>query len=179
MLHKIFKNMLLPSILLLIVSVSAFLFLYATIDKKNKELLKAQTEWQTETKKFDDIKQLERSMKAIESERALLQKHFAKSSDAVPFLDSLEMLASSVSVESEIASVDVPKNNSSLTVLIRSTGSFANLYKFLTLLENSAYELEFLSVDIQKVGGLDVAATAGESAWESRLRVKLVSFLPK
>ncbi len=178
MLHKIFKNMLLPSILLLLLSVAAFLFLYATIDRKNKELLKAQTEWQTETKKFDDIKQLERSMKAIENERALLQTHFAKSSDAVPFLDSLERLALSVSVKSEITSVDVGKNNSNLIVLIKSSGSFENLYKFLMLLENSAYELEFLSVDIQKVGGVDSAIGTGAPEWESRLRIKLVSFLP-
>ncbi len=176
--HKIFKNMLVPSVLLLLLSVAAFLFLYATIDRKNKELLKAQTEWQSETKKFDDIKQLERSMKAIENERALLQTHFAKSSDAVPFLDSLERLALSVSVKSEITSVDVGKNNSNLIVLIRSSGSFENLYKFLMLLENSAYELEFLSVDMQKVGGVEGALGTDIPEWESRLRIKLVSFLP-
>ena len=117
-------------------------------------------------------------MKAIENERALLQTHVAKSSDAVPFLDSLERLALSVSVKSEITSVDVGKNNSNLIVLIKSSGSFENLYKFLMLLENSAYELEFLSVDIQKVGGVDSAIGTGVPEWESRLRIKLVSFLP-
>ena len=40
---------------------------------------------------------------------------------------------------------------------IKASGSFEALYKFLTLLENSPYELDFISMDIQKLGGEIVA----------------------
>lgn len=178
MLNKLFKNMLIPAILLLVFSVAAFLFFYSNIIRKNEEFQKTQLEWQIENKKFDDIKQLERSMKAIEVERSALQKHFAKSSDVVPFLDSIEKLADSVSVKAEITSVDVGKNDSSLTILIRSSGSFGNLYKFLTLLENSTYELDFISVDMQKTSGPDIEAGIDVPQWEGRFKVALISFLP-
>ena len=158
------------SILLVVFSCFAFFFLYEVI-KNNQELSrKTQIEWQAETDRREGVKSLEHSIKAVESQRILLESHFAQSSNVVPFLDTIEKLALEVQAKSEVVSVDIPKEENKLLVAIKASGSFEALYKFLTLLENSPYELEFISMDLQK-------STEEVSPWTAVFRVKLLSFI--
>ncbi|MDP2789209.1 MAG: hypothetical protein Q8O46_04170 [bacterium] len=175
---KLPKMALIFSVIFLIFSVFIFIFLYKITDKKDKEFRQFQLEWQAELKTFEKMKRLDRSMKDIEEERNLLGTHFAKSSDVVPFLDTIEEEALSVRAKAEISSVDAGKNNSSLTIVVKASGSFESLYKFLTLLENSPYELEFISMNMQKLGGQDLSLKGELSQWDATFKVKLLSFLP-
>lgn len=166
------------SAIFFVFSLSVFLFFYKVVNDKNEILQQAHTEWQAETLRRNEIKQLDRSMKAIAQERVMLDSHFAKSSDIVPFLNMIEELASSVFVEAEISSVDIAKDNTSLTVGVKTSGSFEALYKFLTLLENSPFELEFALVNMQRRSGQAVEGEAKIARWEAFFKIKLLSFLP-
>ena len=92
----------------------------------------------------------------------------------MPFLDLLERLAPQVGADAEVLLVDKAKDGSLLSVDVRVIGNFEAIYKFLTLLENFPYELEIISVDIQKKGGEGVES----SKWEGVFKVKLLSFIP-
>jgi len=83
--------------------------------------------------------------------QALLETHFIKSSDVVPFLNTIEALGPAVGASAEIDSVDTSPDGASLIVELQASGSFGAVYKFLTLLENSPYELNFLSMDIHTI----------------------------
>lgn len=140
-----------------------------------------QTEWQTETSKRSQVASLDRLIKSIAQEKTLLESHFAESTNIVPFLDTIEKLATSVKADSQVISVDIAKDKTSLTVQLKATGSFQSIYKFLTLLENSPYELDFTSVDIRTdtlTSSPDSEEKAESPEWTADLRIKLLSFTP-
>ena len=177
---KKFKKMpLIFSIAFLALSFFAFFFLYKEINNNKKISEKAQTEWQAEASRRDGIKLLERSVKDISKERTLLESHFAESSDIVPFLDTIERLAFSARAKSEVISVDILKDNTvGLLIGLKASGSFETIYKFLTLLENSPYELEFVSMNMQNLNTQIVSDKKIVSRqWEVLFKIKLLSFI--
>ena len=138
----------------------------------------AENEWQTEAMRRDEIRTLEHSVKIIEGERAQLETHFAQSSDVVPFLDTIEKLSSKAGTKAEVTSVDIAKDNTGLLVGMKASGSFAGVYKFLTLLENSPYELEFDGVDMHQQTILgDGKKVATVRTWNVIFKIKLLSFV--
>ena len=94
----------------------------------------------------------------------------------MPFLDTIEALALKAKAKAEVILVDVPKNTTTLVVEVRAEGSFDGVYKFLNLLENSPYEIEFISVDMQKSGVSD-PKNKEPSKWTSSLKIRLLSFI--
>jgi hypothetical protein len=155
-----------------------FFFVYKEIDKNNKASEEAQRVWQTEVARRDEIKSFDHSMKEIEQEQALLETHFAKTSDIVPFFDILENTASLAGVKAEISTVDVLKDATGLVVGVKTSGSFSAIYKFLTLLENFPYELEIISVDLRQVDQSDISEKqVTNPKWDAVFKVKLLSFI--
>jgi hypothetical protein len=160
------------SILFFALSVTAFIFFYRTIEDKQGEFQTQEKKWVAETERRNEIKALDRSVKMVEGERARLATHFAKSSDAVPFLDTIEALAPRVGAKAEVTSVEIAENRAGLLVGMKASGSFESLHKFITLLENSPYELEFMGVDINKE-----TSESARGSWEAVFRIRLVSFI--
>ena len=161
------------SIVFLALSSTALVFLFWQINTNKKLTIAARTEWQEEEARRYEIKSLAILLEDVAAERTALDAHFARSTNVVPFLDSIEELARKVGADPEVVSVDPAPSGAELGVTARARGSFGAVYKFLELLENSPYELEFTTVDIQKISG----DKAGET-WEIFLRFKLLSFLP-
>ena len=76
-------------------------------------------------------------------------------------------------VKAEVVSVDITKDSSSLIVEINASGSFETIYKLIMLLENSPYNLEFISVNIK-----DSDTSVGKSSqWTATFQIKLLSFI--
>ena len=177
--NKSTKISLFLSTLFFLFSFFVFLYFFKAINNNNEESQSREDEWQRETFRRDEIKALDRSIKIIEPERIELETHFAKSSDAVPFLDTIERLAPRAGASAEVTSVDIGEDKISLLVGLKASGTFEGVYKFLTLLENSPYELEFVSMDIQK---RDVSNAPDKnqtgSRWDATFKVKLLSFIP-
>ena len=166
------------SILFFCLFFSAFLYLYKETNNNDEESRLAESEWQVEAQRRDEIRALNNSIKIIEEERARLETHFARSSDVVPFLDTIEGLASQVGAKAEITSVDIMKDHTGLMVEMKASGTFGGLYKFLTLLENSPYELEFVSIDLNRgavLSGSD--SNIKNLKWEATFKIKLLSFI--
>ncbi len=175
------------AILLFVACSLIFFFIYSEINTNNEKANLSNADLDAAIAERNRIKLLNNSIKSIKDDSALLDTHFAKSSDVVPFLDTIERLAPQVGAKAETTSVDVTKDNTALIVKMNVTGSFKSIYKFINLLENSPYELEFTSVDIQK----DVSTEAPtdlsfpaqpkvtrESKWLAIFGIKLLTFIP-
>lgn len=166
------------AVLFLIFSCSIFVFLRNKIDVNEGESQVKEQEWGKEAQRRDEIKLLDHSVKIITDERSLLETHFARSSDVVPFLDTMENLALKVGANAQVTSVDVSKDNVNLTIGLKASGTFSSLYRFLTLLENSAYQLDFLAMDMRSAANVDVGSKASSvPQWDMTLKMRLINFV--
>lgn len=160
------------------ISLSLFFYFYREINSNNKESQNQNLQWQSQALKRDEIKTLDYSMKIIEKEKTQLETYFTQSSDIVPFLNTIEGLARQMGAKAEVVSVDILKDNNGLMVGMKISGTFNGLYNFLTLLENSPYELEFVSMDIRRETEPDVSSkNIIVPKWGGSLRIKLLSFI--
>ncbi len=162
---------LLTSILVMLAFSYAFYLLYSRINSNYGQSEEMNLAWQEATQKRDETGKLTRGLKAVDPEKTELEKHFAQNSDLVPFLNTIEDLGTKAGVSAETTAVDISPDKLGLVVGLKTAGSFGATYKFVTLLENSPYELEFLSLDIYKAGG------EGGTEWGSMIRIKLLSFV--
>jgi hypothetical protein len=174
---KFKKAPLFISVIFLLLSSLAFIFVYRKIGENEKVRQAINGEWQAEAARRDEIRSLERSIKEIAPERAEIETHFAQSSNPVPFLDTLENLATLAGANSEVRSVDIAEDKSGLIVALDTKGSFASTYRFLRLLENSPYELRITSFDVEK-GASGSAEEGTATEWTGFFTIKLLSFTP-
>ncbi len=171
------KTLLISSIIFLVLSCVIFVFLYKEIKKKDQAAVQALFVWQNEAMKRNGMKLLDSSIRAMSAERAKLDTHFAKSSDVVPFLDLIEAMAPKVGAEAQVSLLKIADDRHSLLVEVDASGSFSSIYKFLTLLENSPYELDIVSADINKASLLGSGDPKSKSLnWVAVFRIKLLSF---
>jgi len=169
------KKYLVLSLLFFALACGAFLYLYQGIKSNRKVFQDAQVAWQREEDRLAEIRMIDRSIKTVEAEKILFESHFATKKDVVPFLDTLEKMALSVGAKAEVASVDTKEGSNGLTVALRASGSFESLYKLLTLLENSHFELKVEGLDLQResLSGADAIG----SKWRAVFQVKLLSYV--
>jgi hypothetical protein len=178
--NKIRKILLVFSIVAFLFSCLLFFLFYKKIINNINIAKQSQIDFEKETSRREDIKDFNKSFKSIEQEKNLFETHFAQSSDIVPFLNEIEKMAETVGTKVEVSFIEVAKDNTGLIIEMKDNGSFSQVYKFLMLLENSPYELEFSSVDIHSVvkenfvGGKNITKREG---WEAFIIIKLISFM--
>ncbi len=171
------KKIILMASVLVFAAASGILSLaWGQIGRNNTAALAAEALWREEVTKREEAKTLDRTMKSIEKERAMLDSHFARSSDIVPFLDTLERLGTEAGANAEVFSVDADRDGSSIIAGVKAEGSFQALYKMLLLLENSQYAISLESADFQTPDGGDDASLSPE--WTASFRIRLLSFMP-
>jgi hypothetical protein len=172
------KKLLAVSTVFMLGSFAVFLFLYMKVDKSNTEADNLSVDWQVEMAKRKNLDSLDSLVKKIDKERAMLDTHFAHSGDIVPFLDMIDSVGVSAGVKSSVATIDTLADKSAVLVEVKANGSFENIYKFLGLLENSSYELEFASMDMMKEGTEESEGKKVVPVWVASFKIKLLSFLP-
>jgi uncharacterized membrane-anchored protein YhcB (DUF1043 family) len=174
------KSPIIIATIFLMITCFLFRLLYKEINNNNKIAEDTQTKWQTEANQRQEISSLDASLKNINTEKIQLESHFAQGSDIVPFLNNIEQLGTQARVAAQVSSVDTLKGNTGLLLSIKASGNFESVYRFIRLLENSPYELEFMSVDIGKDAS-DVPVTDTtknpSAGWTAILKVKLLSFV--
>ncbi len=175
------KTPLFLSVMFFCIFLFVSLFLYRAIHNNNEKLIVKESEWNIESSKRNEIKVLNNSVATIEEERKKLETHFAQSSDIVPFLDAIEELAHQAGVKGEVTSVDLLKDHAGLGIGLKVLGTFNNLYRLLTLLENSPYELEVKDMDMHRDTTTSGAGSKNISApnWGATFTIKLLSFTDK
>lgn len=171
---KIIKFHIPIATLFLLGSLAVFWFLDTRVNANQMQANELSAQWESEEKRRAEVKLLDDALRSIASEKTQLEKHFAKSSNVVPFLNTLEDLAMTVSLKSEVTGVDIASDKTFLSVSLRTAGTFAGTYRFITLLENAPYELEIVSMTLEKDGGEGEAGVT--SGWTGTFKIKLLSF---
>lgn len=166
---------LLGAILFFIVSVVGFYILYRQIGVNQTKRDELVGQWMAEERKREQMKELDVNVNNLGIKKDLLNSHFAIGSDIAPFLDSLEKSASSLGVEAEVISVNENQDKTGLLVGLRTAGSFEEIYKFIMLLENFSYEIDFSLINIDKRTSEKKDGTA--TSWEALFRFQLLSFI--
>ena len=178
--ENIQKVSLSSAVILFLVSISIFIFMYMKINSSNTQTTSNRNAWLEEYNKRGHMADLEQSLRQIASQRALLDTHFAKRSDVVPFFNAMdETLAPLTGVKANIVSVDTGTSNNQMIINLEASGSFESVYKYLTLLENSAYELDFQTVDMHSslYGGGVAPTSVQNSTWQATFKIQLLSFI--
>ncbi|MEI7709340.1 MAG: hypothetical protein WCI76_01340 [bacterium] len=170
------KIALATSTIFLAFSCVSFWYFYNMINTNELESQSKENEWQNEAKRRDDIKALDHSVKIITEERGLLETHFAQRSDVVPFLDTIEKLATKVGAIASVTSVDISKDSADFYVGMTASGTFDGLYRFLTLLENSPYQLDFSSISLHAETATGAKSSASPK-WNATFKIKLLTFI--
>ncbi len=161
-----------------VLSCASFWVLLSKISENKKVSDEAEIAWQSESTRRYDLNSLERTLKDMNKEISMFETHFVRTNDVVSFLNQIEYLGSLVGVKVKIDSVDSLEEGIGpvLTLGISTSGSFASTYKFLTLLENSQYELEVSEMNLSRQG---TNSTPGQNPlWGSTFRIKLFTFVP-
>jgi preprotein translocase subunit SecG len=168
-----------------------FVFLYKKTNDNNKKAEMNAITSQTEMNRREEISSLDRSLQQNEKNKTVLDTHFIQSSDVVPFLNAIEKLAPLSGTKVEIDSVSAGTTNPGLIVGLKVSGSFQEIYKFLTLLENSPYEINFLSMDLHTLlapeTSVNIPSASSKNTkvskiskspnWEVSFEVQLLSFI--
>lgn len=163
------------SVLFMLGSLTIFYFLYKAIESHQATIDAKQEEWQAEEDRRNEIKNLERTVKTLEDKRIKLESHFVSGEDPVNFLNHLEDLARSVGGSAEVSTVDLGKENKSLTVSLKATGSFDAMYRFITLLENSEYKMEIKNLVLQS-SDTELIKGSNIKKWSLGVDLKLLTF---
>ena len=169
--RKFKKEPLIFSLIFFAIALAAFLFLYNQVLGNRESAENSELSFREEAARREEVRSIERFAEEIQADKVKLDSHFAVSSNVVPYLDTLESLGKQVSAKPEVVTVDVTKDKTSLILNMRAAGTFEAVYKFLLLLENSPYELEFTSVELRKTG-------EGAGSWEGNFKIKLLAFIP-
>lgn len=158
----------------------AFSYVYGTISNNNEKAQKDEAAWAKEASRRDDLRSLDRSIQIIAPDQAILETHFASTSDVVPFLDTLEKLAPAAGATAAVSSVETLPDNGGLIVGLIAAGTFQSVYKFITLLESSPYMLDFLSMDLHNAAANTTVQgkVITSSEWEAVFKIKLLTFVP-
>ncbi len=163
--------------LFVVITAAGFFYVLNVIRAKGDNTALLLDNIQTEIVRRNKIASLNSEIKAIAPERAMLETHFAKSSDVVPFLDTLQALAVKAGAPAEVSSLDLSKEGGGLAVSMKAEGNFKSIHKLLALLQNSPYELDFSSVKIERKTLSDKEAlAANDTIWIASFKLTLVSF---
>ncbi len=174
--NKSNKIFLMTLIIISIFLCAFFVFVYKQTKNNIQTVEQVETDFGKEAARREEIKEFNNSFKSIEEEKTLLETHFAQSSDIVPFLNKIEKMATSVGTKVDVSFIEVAKDNSGLVLEMRDTGGFEQVYKFLKLLENSPYELEFSSVEMRNAL-IEDGKGGSKRNWEALVKMKLISFI--
>jgi hypothetical protein len=174
------KILLFVSATLLLLLCFALFSLYQKINDNDQKTQQDVINLQTETNQRNNLMSLNQVLKKSASDRTLLESHFINGSDIVPFLDIIEKLAQQAGALAQIDSVNTQTDNTGLVVELKALGKFEAIYKFLILLENSPYVLDFMSMDMHKLSSPPVVPgkNVESASWEVAFKIQLLSFIP-
>lgn len=166
------------SFIFFVLACASFWFLLRNINENKKLSDEAEIAWQTESTRRYDLNSLERSLKDINKEVLMLDSHFIHTDDVVSFLNQVEYIGSLVGVKATIESVNSREGNTGTVLVlgVKTLGSFPATYKFLTLLENSPYEVKISEVSLNRQESFNLLIS--NPLWNGSFTIELLSFVP-
>jgi hypothetical protein len=176
--YKILISLILAFVVLATVTF-VFLFLFNNVQKKNKNFVELLKKTEELEQKNEKIKVLNESVQDVFDQKILLDKYFARKSDVVPFLDSMQSLATEAGTKGNFSFVDLSVDGLGLEVQMNVEGRFEGVYRFIKILENSPYVFEFTEMSLQRKDPMltEDGSVVLNPVWILNLKMKLISFI--
>jgi hypothetical protein len=136
-------------------------------DYSRNMLAAQQAELASLDQKITDLSQLKRVMAETANDRAKLGAYFVTTNTLPDFISDLENLATSTKVELRVTNVALETEPVSAVVLkFEVVGSFANLHRYIALINELPYQLVF-----------DEALVAARDGWTGKFTLRVLSFI--
>lgn len=171
------KRTLVISILVFVIVFSVDLFFVFSIYKQRDTVAKMREDFMIELKKEKQLSSIKNTIKMTEKEQTNLNLCFIANNEVVDFIKSIETMSKNAGVSMNIRSVGVGDTEtireSSIEILIIEFiigGSWSNTHNFLSLIENSTYEITINQMSINKISD----SMTGKETWKSVFVIKAI-----
>lgn len=127
---------------------------------------------------IEDYKNIKRVLDDTEKDRLVIEEYFVNKDSSVLFIKKLEEIGAITKTPVSIVSADI-ENKKFLKVDLNISGSFADVYKALSLMEAMPYKVSFKKVYFKKnsIDGSDQQKKLSAGGWTAEVRIELRSFL--
>lgn len=151
---------------------SGLLFLLYSIDGERDSIESMQEQLVLYERRIESVKELERVLSNTSSQQVEVKSTFLDKESLVNFIEELEYLSENSNLILDMRGVNMPDDKNSINEKPRFSfsvlGAFADIYKYIALLENDRYRTNFEKVFIQK------AQEDGD--WKASIELQLTSY---
>lgn len=170
------KNKMLESVayvaFLNVVLVGGLLFLIYSIKEERESVDSIREQLSLYERRIESVKELEKILSDTSSQQAEIKSVFLDKESIVNFIEELEYLSENGNLVLDMKGVNMPDDenliNEKPSFSFSVSGAFADIYRYVALLENDRYHMNFEKVFIQKAQGGDV--------WEANIELQLLSY---
>lgn len=173
---------LLISSIVMLGSLATLIFFFKIIENKNKHTSATLVTLANKIVKKENSKALKDQIDEVALIRESTNKHFVNGGEMDSFIDYLEGLGKDAGTEVRIEDFKVsPDDKNTLSVKLSSKGSFNNVMKFLSIIENTQYQVYINKMILGKqpdVSNIDPKTgqpiPSGNSIWEADISFNIL-----
>ncbi|OGZ44647.1 MAG: hypothetical protein A2756_05550 [Candidatus Ryanbacteria bacterium RIFCSPHIGHO2_01_FULL_48_27] len=151
--------------------VSGGLPIFSQIQESNQSLLATHQELASLERKEELLRNLERTVTDLAPDIEKIERTFFKPNEVVNFIVALESAAASSGVELSINNADLNKpavnEQPTSSFALTARGSFTQIYRFIVLVENMPFNMEFTNVSLLGQNNTNGSAPSASSVQAS------------
>ncbi len=139
------------STILFIFTIGSFVFFFTVIKNKNRHISAVSIALGKKTSEQINVNNLDNKIIELGNIQKRISGYFINTSAIDTFVEYLEGIGLSNNVDLSVKSVDTPKNEKNrIFVTINMKGSFSNLMRVISILENAPYNIIINSTYLNK-----------------------------
>ncbi|MSR73361.1 hypothetical protein EXS61_02040 [Candidatus Parcubacteria bacterium] len=165
------KHTSLLAIFILLLALGGYYFLFSVIKSKNENAFLLSQEIDTYAQSESTRTQSDRVVEEQKDKIAEIGLYFLHKNEVVPFIETVENSGRKTGVEVTIVTVDVgvgEGENAMLTMRFEARGSWNNVNRFISYIENLPYKVSLSKVDVTRASSVSqFFASAGTGAGAS------------
>jgi hypothetical protein len=186
-----YKNLLISMVIINLIALGGFYFLYWKIQQKNNHIASIIGSLRVKNEKEVKYKLMERNLRELKTERALINKYFIKGGNqegVVNFVEEVEKLGEKNNLEITIRSLVLTEKEgirldkkriqkSSLDILrltLQTNGNWDDSVNFLKTLELMPLQMEFSKAYLEKRSQIKDGEKKTVSHWQGTFEIKVL-----
>jgi hypothetical protein len=173
------------SIIITILAIGIFIFFYKVIENKNQHASAVITTLQEKMKEKDDSITFAEKVAEIKTLQTSVNNHFVDPNTIDTFVNYLEEMGSNLGSQTSVKDIQIPdKIKNTIVINLLITGTFNNVMRTITYLENIPYRINitdmYLNKNIEQQSG-DLLATGAKnktptiSTWQADITFSILS----
>ncbi len=143
-----YRALLIASVLL-IIAVGSYVYFFLSVQALSAKITTLQNETHVLEARESATSELKKNLANAKDKEQILLAHFAEADNSVPFFNTIEGYGKSTGVAVKFDTASIPKDATRFDVTISFKGSFSGVYRFLSLLEASPYEIRIINTQLQ------------------------------